>query len=116
MPGHRVANLFCMPGRCPAILMTATRWAPSSKPLILGGGNGALFRDAGCLAVPGAREIIEARPPVLPQLRKAFSNWASESQQMGTVSRDRAAKGCSDSIAVITLGVVTCRSTTRRGT
>src|SRR5215510_767914 len=33
MPGHRVANLFCTPGRCPAILMTATRWAPSSKPL-----------------------------------------------------------------------------------
>jgi hypothetical protein len=31
--GHRVANLFCTPGRCPAILMTATRWAPSSKPL-----------------------------------------------------------------------------------
>src|SRR5262249_1751554 len=28
-----VANLFCTPGRCPAILMTATRWAPSSKPL-----------------------------------------------------------------------------------
>jgi hypothetical protein len=26
----------------------------------------------------------------MPQLRKAFSNWASESQQMGTVSRDRA--------------------------
>src|SRR5262249_44957010 len=66
MPGHRVANLFCMPGRCPAILMTATRWAPSSKPLILGGGDGALFRDAGCLAVPGARKIIEARPPAMP--------------------------------------------------
>src|SRR6516164_858656 len=33
MPGHRVANLFCTPGRCPAILMTAIRWAPSSKPL-----------------------------------------------------------------------------------
>jgi len=31
--GHRVANLFCTPGRCPAILMTAIRWAPSSKPL-----------------------------------------------------------------------------------
>src|SRR5215831_12421722 len=30
---------------------------------------------------------------------------------MGTVSRERAAKGCSDSIAVITIGVVTCRST-----
>ena len=26
--GHRVANLFCTPGRCPAILMTAIRWAP----------------------------------------------------------------------------------------
>src|SRR5262249_437149 len=24
---------FCTPGRCPAILMTATRWALSSKPL-----------------------------------------------------------------------------------
>src|SRR6516162_10113992 len=33
MPGHRVANLCCTPGRCPAILMMATRWAPSSKPL-----------------------------------------------------------------------------------
>ena len=25
--------MFCTPGRCPAILMTTTRWAPSSKPL-----------------------------------------------------------------------------------
>src|SRR5437867_7356457 len=33
MPGHRVANSCCTPGRCPAILMMATRWAPSSKPL-----------------------------------------------------------------------------------
>src|SRR5262245_13183211 len=33
MPGHRVADLCCTPGRCPAILMTATRWAPLSKPL-----------------------------------------------------------------------------------
>src|SRR5213083_1929859 len=33
MPGHRVANSCCTPGRCPAILMLATRWAPSSKPL-----------------------------------------------------------------------------------
>src|SRR5438477_10280932 len=33
MPGHRVANSCCTPGRGPAILMMATRWAPSSKPL-----------------------------------------------------------------------------------
>ena len=33
MPGHRVANSCCTPGRCPVILMMATRWAPSSKPL-----------------------------------------------------------------------------------
>src|SRR5213083_1175258 len=33
MPEHRVANSCCTPGRCPAILMMATRWAPSSKPL-----------------------------------------------------------------------------------
>src|SRR5262245_2380639 len=33
MPGHRVASSCCTPGRCQAILMTATRWAPSSKPL-----------------------------------------------------------------------------------
>ena len=31
MPGHRVANLFCTPGRCPAILMTATRWVISGQ-------------------------------------------------------------------------------------
>src|SRR5436309_3004184 len=37
MPGHRVANSCCTPGRCPAILMMATRWAPSSKPLRLTG-------------------------------------------------------------------------------
>src|SRR5262252_1546980 len=33
MPGRRVANSCCTPGHCPVILMTAIRWAPSSKPL-----------------------------------------------------------------------------------
>src|SRR5262249_45199821 len=32
MPGHQVANSCCTPGPCPAILMTATRSVPSSKP------------------------------------------------------------------------------------
>src|SRR5512132_3397691 len=48
MRGHRVVNSCCMPGRCPAILMTTTRCAPSSKPL-----RGYRPRDRACLCRQG---------------------------------------------------------------
>src|SRR5262249_9438863 len=65
MPGHRVANLFCTPGRCPAILMTAIRWAPSSTPL-----RGS----------PGARSSVPMSTrdtaATMPQTRTASSSQA----------------------------------------
>src|SRR6516164_420288 len=77
MPGHRVANLFCTPGRCPAILMTATRWAPSSKPL-----RGS----------PAARSSVPMSTRdtavTMPQTRAASSSQAKNAGVFGRIKRE----------------------------
>jgi hypothetical protein len=75
-----------------------------------------------CFVMPGALPFPERVkysmlvPRFYSSCGKGSRTGPPNPSEWGAVSRDRAAKGCSDSIAVITIGVVTCRSTTRRGT
>ena len=80
MPGHRVANLFCTPGRCPAILMTATRWAPSSKPLR---GSPAARSSVPMSTRDTAATMPQTRAASSSQAKNAGSSAASNASSRG---------------------------------
>src|SRR5262249_50123914 len=65
MRGPRVANSCCTPERCPAILMTATRWAPSSKP-----------RRGSPAARSSEHMSTRDTAAIMPQIRAASSSQA----------------------------------------